>query len=102
MGVIIAPSLQIYDKSIWARFSELCLAQSKQNISVNYYPVQFSSVAQSCPTLCDPMNCSISILSHSFGFSFLYKLLKCPPSHVKKEKNTNIYFNAWLNRWNAK
>ena len=22
------------------------------------YPVQFSSVAQSCPTLCDPMNCS--------------------------------------------
>ena len=21
-------------------------------------PVQFSSVAQSCPTLCDPMNCS--------------------------------------------
>ena len=23
-------------------------------------PVQFSSVAQSCPTLCDPMNCSTS------------------------------------------
>ena len=22
------------------------------------YPVQFSSVAQSCPTLCNPMNCS--------------------------------------------
>ena len=22
------------------------------------YKVQFSSVAQSCPTLCDPMNCS--------------------------------------------
>ena len=22
------------------------------------YTVQFSSVAQSCPTLCDPMNCS--------------------------------------------
>ena len=22
--------------------------------------VQFSSVAQSCPTLCDPMNCSMS------------------------------------------
>ena len=21
-------------------------------------PIQFSSVAQSCPTLCDPMNCS--------------------------------------------
>ena len=23
-----------------------------------YLPLQFSSVAQSCPTLCDPMNCS--------------------------------------------
>ena len=23
-----------------------------------FYSVQFSSVAQSCPTLCDPMNCS--------------------------------------------
>ena len=22
------------------------------------YPLQFSSVAQSCPTLCDPTNCS--------------------------------------------
>ena len=24
----------------------------------NYYVYQFSSVTQSCPTLCDPMNCS--------------------------------------------
>ena len=24
----------------------------------NYFSSQFSSVAQSCPTLCDPMNCS--------------------------------------------
>ena len=28
------------------------------SISLTYYPVQFSSVAQSCPTLCDAMNCS--------------------------------------------
>ena len=27
---------------------------------VNIYSVQFSSVAQSCPTLCDPMNHSTS------------------------------------------
>ena len=27
--------------------------------SSKHYSVQFSSVAQSCPTLCDPMNCSI-------------------------------------------
>ena len=25
---------------------------------VNFLTVQFSSVAQSCPTLCDPMDCS--------------------------------------------
>jgi len=25
----------------------------------NFHSVQFSSVAQSCPTLCDPMNCSM-------------------------------------------
>ena len=28
------------------------------SISLTYYPVQFSSVAQSCLTLCDAMNCS--------------------------------------------
>ena len=28
-------------------------------IHVNIWPVQFSSVAQSCPTLCDRMNCSM-------------------------------------------
>ena len=27
-------------------------------IYIMEYSVQFSSVAQSCPTLCDPMNCS--------------------------------------------
>ena len=27
--------------------------------SINFTLVQFSSVAQSCPTLCDPMNCSM-------------------------------------------
>ena len=31
----------------------------------SYSPVQFSSVAQSCTTLCDPMNCSTpSLLVH--------------------------------------
>ena len=27
-------------------------------LSINFEIIQFSSVAQSCPTLCDPMNCS--------------------------------------------
>ena len=37
--------LKYLDKSIWCTFPEL-------------FSVQSSSVTQSCPTLCDPMNCS--------------------------------------------
>ena len=38
--------------------------------------VQFSSVAQSCPTLCDPMNCSTP------GFSVHHQLPEFAQSHV--------------------
>ena len=38
--------------------------------------VQFSSVAQSCPTLCDPMNCSTP------GFPVLHHLLELTQTHV--------------------
>ena len=37
---------------------------------------QFSSVAQSCPTLCDPMNCS------SPGFPVHHQLLELAQTHV--------------------
>ena len=40
------------------------------------YSVQFSSVAQSCPTLCDPMNCSMP------GFPVLLHLLELIQIHV--------------------
>ena len=41
----------------------ICIIESfsvhhKLHNIVNQLSVQFSSVAQSCPTLCDPMNCS--------------------------------------------
>ena len=39
-------------------------------------PVQFSSVAQSCPTLCDPMNCSMS------GFPLHHQLPEITQTHV--------------------
>ena len=32
--------------------------KSKKHINMSIYSVQLSSVAQSCPTICDPMNCS--------------------------------------------
>ena len=39
-------------------------------------PVQFSSVAQSCPTLCSPMNCSMP------GFPVYYQLPELAQTHV--------------------
>ena len=38
--------------------------------------VQFSSVAQSCPTLCDPMNCRMP------GFPNYHQPLKLAQTHV--------------------
>ena len=38
--------------------------------------VQFSSVAQSCPTLCDPMNCSMP------GLSGYHQLPEFTQTHV--------------------
>ena len=39
-------------------------------------PVQFSSVTQSCPTLCDPMDCSTP------GFPIHHQLLELVQTHV--------------------
>ena len=41
-------------------------------------PVQFSSVAQSCPTLCDPMNRSMP------GLPVHHQLLEFTPTHVNR------------------
>ena len=41
--------------------------------------VQFSSVAQSCPTLCDPMDCS------TLGFPVHHQLLELTQTHVKSK-----------------
>ena len=40
--------------------------------------VQFSSVAQSCPTLCDPMNCSTP------GLSVHHQLPESTQTHVHR------------------
>ena len=42
----------------------------------NHSPVQFSSVAQACPTLCNPMNRSTS------GFPVHHQLLESTQTHV--------------------
>ena len=43
---------------------------------MKWYSVQFSSVAQSCPTLCDPMNCSTP------GLPVHHQLLEFTQTHV--------------------
>ena len=45
-------------------------------LNITYYSVQFSSVAQSCPTLCDPMNHSTS------GLPIHHQLLEFTQTHV--------------------
>ena len=43
---------------------------------INTQKSQFSSVAQSCPTLCDPMDCSMT------GFPIHHQLLELAQTHV--------------------
>ena len=45
-------------------------------IKIIYTALQFSSVAQSCPTLCDPMDCSTP------GLPVHHPLLELPQAHV--------------------
>ena len=58
INVIILVICYYYFIIIILLFYYLLLLDSKYSI-VWVYPVQFSSVAQSCLTLCDPMDCSI-------------------------------------------
>ena len=45
---------------------------------LRYLPVQFTSVAQSCPTLCDPMNHSMP------GLPVHHQLLEFTQTHVHR------------------
>ena len=47
-------------------------------VQISYPSVQFSSVAQLCPILCDPMNCSTP------GFPVHYQLLEFTQTHVRQ------------------
>ena len=51
---VFLPSTQIYLKEQHQHYE----AYSHSWTHLYVHSVQFSSVAQSCPTLCDPMNCS--------------------------------------------
>ena len=53
----------------------LCLQEGREK-SHSFISVQFSSVVQSCPTLCDPMDSSTP------GFSVHHQLLEVTQTHV--------------------
>ena len=56
--------------------------QMKIAFNIVAHSVQFSSVAQSCPTLCDPMNHSMP------GLPVYHKLLEFTQTHAH-QKNAN-------------
>ena len=53
-----------------------------QEMADVFCTVQFSSVAQSCPTLCDPMNCSTP------GLPVHHQLLESTQTHVHRVGDT--------------
>ena len=79
-----SPVLHKTDSSCLSQFySFLCvLILLKPLLSVlccwSYPSAWFSSVTQSCPTLCDPMDCSMP------GFPVHYQLLKLAQAHVHR------------------
>ena len=58
--------------------SSLLLKQIYQKLYQWYLSVQFSSVTQSCPTLCNPMNCSTS------GLPVYHQLPEFTLTHVHR------------------
>jgi len=58
----------------------------------NYLLYQFSSVSQSCPTLCDPMDCSIP------GFPVYQQLLELTQTHFHPVCDAIQSSNPWLSR----
>ena len=91
-GMMLKLKLQYFDylmrrtdlleKTLMLRKTQVCfliplaLIQFKDIWHILYDSVQFSSVTQSCPTLCNPMNCSTP------GFPVLHHLPELAQTHV--------------------
>ena len=65
------PSFQLQQ-----HLDQSCSHGPKVELLLGLLPLQFSSVAQSCPTPCDPMNCS------TLGLLIHYQLLEFTQTHV--------------------
>ena len=62
-------------RNVWVILPQFCLPIQCRNGMIS---VQFSSVAQSCPTLCNPMNCSTP------GLPVHHQLLEFTETHVHR------------------
>ena len=51
--------IQLIHFLVQQKLTQHCKANLPPQKIINKYRIQFSSVAQSCPTLCDPMNRSM-------------------------------------------
>ena len=67
-----------------------------------YISVQFSSVAQSCPTLCKPMNCSMPGLpvhhQHTYMYMYIYIYIY---THIYVYICTCIYIYICIHTYNG-
>ena len=81
------------------------------------YLLQFSSVAQSCPTLCDPMNCStpglpvhhqlpLRLMSIESVMPSSHLILCCPlllltpiPPSIRVFSNESTFYMRWPKYW---
>ena len=68
-------ALPLTEDSNGATHKDLCY---NSILGFELYSVQFSSVAQWCPTLCDPMDCS------TLGFPVHHQLLELAQTHVHR------------------
>ena len=68
-----------------------CLGIFLKKVFCSALSVQFSSVAQSCPTLCSPMNCSTP------GLPVQHQLLESTQTHVHRV--SDAIQHVWKHHW---
>ena len=73
-GIIKIPFLKVDYKNKYKTYKALSIGPVYQIIII----IQFSSVTQSCPTLCDPMDCS------SLGLPVHHQLMEFTQTHVHR------------------
>ena len=84
--LLVASFVNIFSHSDGCLFVLLMVSFSVQKLYSLIHSVQFSSVVQSCPTLCNPMNCSMPGLPVHHHSRSLLKLMSIelvmPSNHL--------------------